>query len=317
MQIAESNAVFTQAVAYARTFLPQGKVANYIPELAKADASQLGICVVNQEGQLFAAGNFTTPFTMQSVGKVFALLMAQEIFGQEHVFTKVGMEPSGAGFSELTTLGEFSDKPSNPFINAGAIVLTSMLSSQVSFDEFLAFTRKLCRNPALAINERVYASETLHSDRNHSIAWELKRLNLLSNDLAESLDFYTKLCSVELTAADLARFGQLLANHGAVVGEASGDGVAAGERWLEAKHVTTALSLMFTCGLYNGTGSFAVQAGLPAKSGVGGGIVAVIPGKMGIGTFGPALDANGNSIGGMKILDFLSSKLGWHQFGPK
>ncbi len=307
MHPTEIQSIFTRAVTHARQFLPQGKVADYIPELAKADASHLGICVVDPAGQLFSSGDYEVPFTMQSIGKVFSLLMALEVFGQEKVFAKVGMEPSGAPFSELTTLGEFSQKPSNPFINAGAIVLTSLLASEVHFDDFLAFTRKLCQNPALAVNERVYASETLHSDRNHSITWELKRLKLLSSDVASALDFYTKLCSVELDAADLARFGHLLAMHGVS---------PSGERLLREDHVTMCLSLMFTCGLYDGSGAFAVQTGLPAKSGVGGGIVAVIPGKMGIGCFGPALDKNGNSIGGIHLLDHLSRALHWHQLGP-
>ncbi len=290
----------TTALEDAKLSLPRGRVADYIPELAWVDGNQLGICVVDLNGDIFAVGDSDVPFTIQSVGKVCALLMALENFGPDEVFNRIGMEPSGAPFSELTTLGEFPNQPSNPFINAGAIVLTSLLATRFSFEDFLAFVRNLCGNSQLQLNEAAFASEMAHSERNHSIAWELKRLKLLESGVDQSLEFYTRLCSIEVTARDLARFGLVLADFG--------------QNLVSPTHITSTLSLMFTCGLYDGTGGFAVRAGFPAKSGVGGGIVAAVPSRYGIGTFGPALDDNGNSIGGMRMLENLGRTLGWHQF---
>ncbi len=297
------NTSLNEALRQAGLDLANGKVASYIPELARADGSLLGLCLLDCEGRIYRAGDCDTSFTVQSVGKVFLLLAALERFGEQAVFERVGMEPSGAPFSELSTLGEFSEKPSNPFINAGAIVLASLASTVMTFEEFLDFVRGLCGNQTLQVNEAVYLSESAHSERNHSLAWELKRLKLLENDVQTSLDFYTRLCAIEASAADLARFGLLLARQG--------------EQLVSPLHVTTVLSLMFTCGLYNGSGAFATRSGVAAKSGVGGGIVAVVPGQFGIGTFGPALDRNGNSIGGLRLLEILSAEFGWHIFGPR
>lgn len=291
------------ALQLSRPLLSQGRLADYIPELAKANPDLLGLTILGTDGSAYQAGDCDKPFTIQSIAKVALLLKSLQLGGFAQVFSRVGMEPSGAPFSEFTTLGDFSDKPSNPFINSGAIVLSSFLAAQINFETFLEFLCQLCDNPHLQLDSAVYNSERRTSERNHSLAWELKRLKLLTADLDLSLDFYTKLCSIEVRPRDLANFGLCLARRGQD---------AAGQQLLRAEDVATTLSLMYTCGLYDGSGEFAVEAGIPAKSGVGGGILAVIPGQYGIASFGPALDRNGNSIGGINALKILSHTQGWH-----
>ncbi|HHV42850.1 MAG TPA: glutaminase A [Clostridiaceae bacterium] len=295
-----------RSIEQARPVLARGKVADYIPELSKVDPDLLGVTVVDLNGETISSGDTNVYFTLQSIEKVFALIFALELAGADRVFELVGMEPSGAPFSELSTLGEFSAKPSNPLINAGAIVVSSLLTTLISFDEFLAQVRVLCKNPAINCNEAVFASEYAHSERNHSLAWELKRLKLLVGDLDETLRFYTRSCAISVCAEDLARFASLLAGGGL--------DFSSGQRVISGNAVRIAEALMFTCGLYDGSGSFAVRVGIPAKSGVGGGIMAVVNHRVGIGAFGSSLDRNGNSIGATAILEYLSNKLGWHIF---
>ncbi|NLK02023.1 MAG: glutaminase A [Clostridiaceae bacterium] len=294
------------SVEQARPQLAQGKVADYIPELSKVNPTLLGASVLELGGQEYSAGDAEVYFTLQSIEKVFALIFALELVGEDRLFELVGMEPSGAPFSELTTLGEFSEKPSNPLINAGAIVVSSLLSTLMSFDDFLQRVRSFCHNPQISCNEEVYRSEYAHSERNHAIAWELKRLKLLVGDLDQSLRFYTRSCAINVCARDLARFAATMAN--------GGIDCTTGERVISTSAVRITESLMFTCGLYDGSGSFAVKVGIPAKSGVGGGIMAVVNHRLGIGAFGSALDRYGNSIGATAILEYLSSHCGWHTF---
>lgn len=305
-QTKDIQSILEEVLATSSKITGKGELATYIPELAKANPQDLGICLKTCKDESFTAGIYNKKFTIQSIAKVAALLLALKHCGSEKVFSIVGMEPSGAPFSEFTTLGDFSNKPSNPFINSGAIAISSLLATHCGFAEFLDFLRLLCKNPNLHVDESVFESEKATSERNHSLAWELKRLRLLTCDVQPSLEFYTRLCSVAVTAEDLAEFALVLAKHGENKEE---------EQILKKEDVTTTLSLMLSCGLYNGSGSFIVEAGLPVKSGVGGGIIAVVPGKAGIATFGPSLDHNGNSIGGIDILKQLSHKLGWHILG--
>lgn len=295
-----------QAVAEGRKVLKHGAVADYIPELRKADPAQLGVSLTDLSGVTYSSGDTDVPFTIQSIEKVFSLLYALETVGPDAVFSRVGMEPSGASFMELTTLSDFSDKPSNPLINAGAIVVSSLIAAETSFDAFHAYVKRLCSTDSLPVNQAVCESEWENSERNHSLAWELKRLRLLSADLETSLKFYTRSCSIEVTARKLARFAVLLAN--------GGKNPRTGEQVVGEDAVRITVTLLFTCGLYDGAGSFAVSTGLPAKSGVGGGIMAVAHRQLGIGTFGPALNGNGNSIGSLRALEYLTDRLNWHTF---
>ncbi len=294
------------AIELAKLEIPKGKPADYIPELARRDTSKLGIYIKSADDFEAYQGDVETRFTLQSIAKVFSLILALREFSEKEVFSKVAMEPSGAAFSELTTLSDFDEKPNNPFINAGAIVIASMLASKMSFAEYLEFIRRITNNDSIDVNEAVYRSETETNDRNRSLSWELNRLKLLRTTPDEALDFYTLTCSIEVTLKDLSEAGLILVNKGfdprtseAVINEAD---------------VITCLSLMFTCGLYDGTGNFAVNVGLPAKSGVGGGILAIKPNEYSIATYGAALDKNANSIAGIKLLSELSKDLGWHIF---
>lgn len=304
--MSEYQKILDQSIEHARPHLKSGKTADYIPELAKVDPELLGVTVVELGGREISSGNADFYFTLQSIEKVFALIFALDLVGEDTLFELVGMEPSGAPFSELATLGEFSEKPSNPLINAGAIAVSSLLTTLISFDDFLDKVRSLCKNPKISCNDSVYASEFAHSERNHSLAWELKRMKLLVGDLDESLRFYTRSCAINVCARDLAVFASTLAS--------GGIDCDTGERVISKSAVRIAKSLMFTCGLYDGSGEFAVRVGLPAKSGVGGGILAVVNHRLGIGAFGPSLDRNGNSIGSILILEYLSEKFGWHIF---
>lgn len=305
----EFQALLDHSVNEARSVLSRGELADYIPELRKADPDHLGIVLTDLEGHIYASGDSDQPFTIQSIVKVFALLYALEYLGPDIVFEKVGMEPSGASFMEMTTLSDFSNKPSNPLINAGAIVVASMISQDIEFQKFLQYISGLCASDGLKVNEAVFDSELNHSERNHALAWELKRLRLLTNNLEDSLWFYTRGCAVEMTARELSRFAVILANGGC--------DPLTGEQKISAEIVKIGLTLLFTCGLYNGTGEFAVRIGLPAKSGVGGGILAVSHQRFGIGAYGPSLDIYGNSIGAIKLLSELSAKLDWHTFAQK
>lgn len=302
----EFQALLDHSVKEARAVLPQGNVADYIPELRKANSDHLGIVLTDLEGYIYASGDSEQPFSIQSIVKVFALLYALEHVGPDIVFEKVGMEPSGASFMEMTTLSDFSNKPSNPLINAGALVVASMISQEIEFRKFLEYVSGLCASDGLKVNEAVFDSELNHSERNHALAWELKRLHLLTNTLEESLLFYTRGCAVEMTARELSRFAVVLAN--------GGYDPLTGEQKVDAEAVKITLTLLFTCGLYNGTGEFAVRIGLPAKSGIGGGILAASHQRFGIGAYGPSLDIYGNSIGATKVLSELSAKLDWHTF---
>ena len=294
----------------AKSVLKAGAVADYIPELAKSDKNKLGIFIKYlHNNDQFSYGDSSDKFTMQSISKVCSFLICQSEFSSKDIFTRVGFEPSGAPFSELTTLSDFGEKPNNPFINAGAIVICSMLASKLSFDDFRAYVAQLCDTDEIFVNEEIYKSESSSNSRNHSLAWELKRLGLLLTEPEGALDFYTLMCSLEVNLEQLASLAALLANNGV--------SIRSGEVIIPEEHVKTTLSLMFTCGLYDGTGSFAVHTGLPAKSGVGGGIIAVKQGEFGLATFGPALDKYGNSIGGIKLITALSQRLHWHIFSTK
>ncbi|MDO5016400.1 MAG: glutaminase A [Eubacteriales bacterium] len=311
-------AAIQQLLEEAAPYCEQGELASYIPELTKADPQHLGIYLVTSDGKAIGFGDYQVPFTIQSISKVASLLLALRLYSPEEVFSRVGMEPSGTPFSELSGFRDLADTPANPFINSGALAVASLLANKISFEEYRAFVAALCHKPQLIITESVYRSEMAHSERNHSLAWELKRMRLLSADVEETLDFYTKACSLSVTAQDLACFAAYLAGICQAQVDNSGSSPADQSQVdlsLDPEHQKICLSLMFTCGLYDGSGRFAVKAGLPAKSGVGGGILAILPGQAGIATFGPALDHNGNSIGGIKLLELLSEQNDWHCLG--
>ncbi len=301
--------ILDEAVCNGRQMTDLGKTASYIPELGKVNRDYLGVCVYTKDGKCHKSGDADVRFTIQSISKVISLAVALECCGFEEVFDRVGMEPSGDSFDSLVKLDLTSDYPSNPMINSGAIAIASHLVSKVSFEEMLTFTKRLCLDEEIILDEKVYHSEMSHISRNKAIAYLLESKGILVNGVEESLDFYVKMCSLSVTAASLAGFALVLAS----------DGVhpVSGERLLHSHVVQTVKTIMLTCGMYDGSGKFAVEVGVPSKSGVGGGILSVVDKRMGIGIFGPSLDEKGNSVAGQYILRELSAKMKLHMFASE
>ncbi|WP_284644426.1 glutaminase A [Paenibacillus silviterrae] len=293
-----------------RKHTEQGKVAAYIPELSKAPKDALGIYIVTADGQEIAAGDTGLRFTMQSISKVFTLILALMDRGEDAVFAKVGKEPSGDDFNSMLKLELVEPGiPFNPLINAGAITVSSLLpgsSVQDKTDRVLHFFRQLAGNPSLGMNQEVYRSESATGHRNRSLAFFLKDNGVITDDVEEVLDVYFRHCAIEVTCADLARMALVLAH----------DGVEpqTGRELIPRRYVQIAKTFMITCGMYNASGEFAIEVGLPAKSGVSGGILTIVPGRYGIGLVGPALNRKGNSIAGVKLLEKLSDALTWSIF---
>ncbi len=294
------------AMIYAKSSQNNGAVASYIPELSKANPCSLGVCVVANNKKMYTAGEYNTLFTMQSISKVVSLLMALEMLGEKKVFSLVGVEPTGDAFNSMIRLEAQTYIPFNPMINAGAIAVAGMLNNCYRFDNYLEFIGKLCGREDVHINETVYHSERATGMRNRAIAYFLANDGVLHNDVENIVDFYFKMCSVNVNCIDLARIGSVLANDGV--------DIFSGERLVQPQYATIVKTVMITCGLYDGSGTFATQVGIPSKSGVGGGIVSSVTANFGIGVYGPALDSKGNSTLGMRVLEYLSKELNLHSF---
>lgn len=296
-----------EAVDYARAFIHEGNVATYIPELAKGNPNHLGAYITTVTGEHYCAGDWQQEFTIQSISKTISLIMALQTAGYDKVFSKVGVEPTGDAFNSIVKLETKTLHPLNPMINAGAIATASCcVGQQDPFGEFLMLTRRLCGRDTIQLNEAVYLSEKKAGMRNRSMAYLMQSDNILECDAEVALDLYFRMCSVNVTAQDLANYALILANNGV--------DLKTGEQLVESWIVRIVKTLMVTCGMYDGSGEFAMKVGIPAKSGVGGGIVASVERKMGIAAFGPALDEKGNSIGAYRVLEYLSHHLGLHYF---
>ncbi|WP_294063817.1 glutaminase A [uncultured Fusobacterium sp.] len=281
-----------------------GTVANYIPELDKARKDALGIYIIDNEGNEYFSGDYDIKFTIQSISKIVALMLAILDNGEEYVFSKVGMEPTGDPFNSITKLETSGEKkPYNPLINAGAIAISSMIKGKDARDKFqrlLEFFRKISEDETLDVNYKIYCGESETGNRNRAMGYFLKGDGIIEGNVEDALDVYFKQCSIEVTAKTLARMGLFLANNGKL---------STGEEVINQRIATIVKTLMVTCGMYDSSGEFAVRAGIPSKSGVGGGILSVVPGKMGIGVYGPSLDKKGNSIAGVTLLEDLSKEL--------
>ncbi|URN94689.1 MAG: glutaminase A [Candidatus Pristimantibacillus lignocellulolyticus] len=280
-----------------------GKVASYIPELAKGNKDALAVHMLDAHGNEVSVGDVNTVFTLQSISKVFTLLLALMDNGEEIVFNKVGMEPTGDSFNSMLKLELVQPGiPFNPLINAGAIAISSLIqgdSQQHKLERVLHFFRKLAHNDSLQYNENVYQSELQSADLNRSMAYFLKDNGVLEHSVDEVLDVYFHHCSIDVTCKDLSRMALILAYNGT-------DPITR-EEIVPKRYVQIAKSFMVTCGMYNASGQFAIQVGLPAKSGVAGGILTLVQGSIGIGVIGPALNNKGNSIAGVDLLEKLSS----------
>ena len=301
--------ILEKAVNEGKKVTKTGKVATYIPELSKAHSEHIGACIKTVDGETYSAGDWHEPFTMQSISKTISLTLALQTAGYDKVFSKVGLEPTGDSFNSIVKLETKTAHPLNPMINAGAIATVSCIPGEDPFELYLDLARKVCLNNELSINLEVYLSEKRAGMRNRSMAYWMKSENIIEGDPEKALDLYFRMCSVNVTAEDLANWGMVLANDG--VDPISGERLA--ESWI----VRIVKTFMVTCGMYDGSGEFAIKVGIPSKSGVGGGILSAVEGRMGIGVFNPSLDLKGNSVGGMHLLEHLSKNMGLHYFAGK
>lgn len=297
----KSREIIRKAMEVARLEIPKGAVATYIPELGKMDPNRLGICLYPLVGEKICMGDYDTRFTMQSVSKILMLIVALELCGLKSVFKKVGAEPSGEAFNSLVELDLNNSKPYNPLINSGALAVCGMLLPEVSFQDMVRFAREICSDRDIVLNKDVYESEMRTCSRNRSIAYLLESKGIITTDVEDTLRFYTKMCSLNVTAESLANLGKKLANDGVCM--------LTGKRFMSSRTSRIVKTLMLTCGMYDGSGTFAIKVGIPSKSGVGGGLLSVSDKRAGIGVFGPALDAQGNSIAGIKLLREISNEL--------
>ena len=294
-----------EAVELGRSILGQGSVATYIPELAKADPSALAAAYCGMDGKTISAGDKGTEITIQSISKVASLGLALNICGEEMVFSKVGVEPSADPFNSIMRLEmRAPHRPQNPLINSGAILVLSLLpfsDSTERLEAVLDTMRRMSGNEGLRVNEAVAASEKDTSDRNRSLGYFLRSVEAMDGNVENILDSYFRQCAIECSVEDLAAMGATLA--------CGGVNPLTGEQVFPERTAMILRALMMTCGLYDGSGDFAVRVGFPAKSGVGGGIMGSVPARAGVAVVGPALDKRGNSIGGVRTLEMLSESL--------
>ncbi len=286
-----------------------GKNADYIPYLASVPSNLFAVVIVTTNGQIYKAGDVDYDFSIQSCSKVFTLAQVLQESGTDEVYNKIGVEPTGMPFNSVTALGMHNNKAVNPLVNAGAIACVSMIkasSPEERWNKILDYQSKFA-GTNLSLIQDVYKSESDTNFRNRGIAWILYNNNNLFCDPPEAVDVYTKECSIGVSAKELAVMGATLAN----------DGVnpITGERCLDAKLVPRVLAVMMMAGFYDESGAWAYRAGLPAKTGVGGGIVAVVPGKMAIVAFSPPVNEAGNSVRSMEAIDYIVSQLDLNLFG--
>ena len=289
---------------------PNGKNADYIPYLAQVPSNLFGIAIVTTDNQVLSLGDVKYSFSIQSISKVFTLALAMEELGADKVFAKVGSEPTGRPFNSPSAVVDMPSHTGNPFVNAGAIATTSLISGRDENDKWnkiLAFYSKAA-GENLSLIDEVYKSEAATNTGNKALSMLLAKYERIYADPFESVDIYTKQCSVGVNAVQLARMGATLANNGI--------NPATGEQVIKPESIPHILSAMMMAGLYDGSGGWAWHVGLPAKSGVGGGIVAVAPGKGAIAVFAPPLDEAGNSVKAQEVIDYVTEKLNYNLYSP-
>lgn len=298
------NTLLSRIVRDCAPHTARGHVATYIPELAKVAPDKLGIYISSPDGD-YSAGDCAAPFTMQSVVKPLILLLALMDSGIDTVRALVGVEATGKPFDTFN----YSDQALtgahiNPMINTGAIALCTLIRGRdygERFDRLLELVRTLADNPNLEVDQAVFRSEQLTGNKNRALAYLLTAYGMISDPVNEILDCYFKACSITVTCRDLAKIAHIFALRGIHP--------ITGERLFPAQYAKYVTATMATCGMYDGSGEFALEVGFPAKSGVGGGILGVIPRSMGIGVYAPALDRHGNSVAGVQALAQLSREL--------
>jgi glutaminase len=287
--------------------LAEGAVADYIPELAHVDPDRFGICIATRDGFVYEVGDSRQPFTIQSISKPLTYGLALEQHGEDAVLAKIGVEASGDAFNAIS-LRPHTGAPLNPLINAGAIAACGLVPGATvgqKTDSILDAYSRYAGRP-LDVDETVYASESRTGHRNRAIGWMLRNFSILAEDPTPTLEAYFRQCAIRVTCRDLALIGATLANGGV--------NPVTGIRAIAEEYVQDVLSVMATCGMYDYSGEWLYRTGLPAKSGVGGGILAVQPGRIGIGVYSPRLDAQGNSVRGIAVCRELAADLGLHLF---
>ncbi len=284
-----------------------GHIADYIPELATANPQHFGMSFCAVDGTVVETGDFQQPFTIQSVSKPFVFGMALEEHGVDQVLSKVGVEPTGEAFNSIV-LDEASNRPFNPMVNAGAIATADLIPGKdypERVKKLLVTFSNYCGRP-VHVDNAVFMSERLTGHRNRAMAHLMRNFGMVGDRFEDSLELYFQQCSIVVTAHDLAVMGATLARGGV--------NPLTNARAISSGNVKYLLSAMLTCGMYDFAGEWAFRVGLPAKSGVAGGIVAVIPGVGGIGLYSPLLDGKGNSIRGVEACLELSRRFGLHAF---
>jgi glutaminase len=289
----------------------QGRIADYIPELARVDPKKLGIAITNLDGKTVSAGDADEPFSIQSISKVFALTLALGKVG-DNLWKRVGREPSGSSFNSIVQLEVESGLPRNPFINAGAIVLADIILAghqpREAIGELLRFARVTANDNSIRIDPAVASSEQKTGFRNFALANFMRSYGNLQNPVESTLGVYFHQCAIEMSCRQLAQAGTFLAN--------SGRDLHTGHSIVSCERARRINALMLTCGHYDGSGDFAFRVGFPGKSGVGGGILAIVPGRASIAVWSPGLNARGNSLAGTRALELIAQKTGWSVFGP-
>jgi len=287
-----------------------GKNADYIPYLAKVDSKLFGIAVVTTDNQVLTLGDVDYSFSIQSISKVFTLALAMKELGPNKVFEKIGSEPTGRAFNSPLAVVDMPTHTGNPLVNAGAIATTSLVSgrdAEEKWNKILDFYGKAAGDKLVLIDE-VYKSEAATNTGNKALSMLLAKYDRIYADPFESVDIYTKQCSVGVNAVQLARMGATLANNGV--------NPATGVQVIKREDIPHILSSMTVAGLYDGSGGWAWHVGLPAKSGVGGGIVAIAPGKGAIAVFAPPLDEAGNSVKAQEVIEYVAQKLNYNLYSP-
>ena len=294
------QAILNDIYQKATQTVDKGSVASYIPELAHVDKNNFGVHLRTSEGKEFGVGNYKVPFSIQSISKVLALAKAVSFEGNQ-VWNRVDVEPSGNPFNHLSLLELENGIPRNPLINSGAIVISDILITHLKNpkEDFLQFIRALANDDSICYNEQVATSEKLTGYKNYAAANLLKSFNNLKNDVEDVLDFYFYQCSLEMSCEQLSKVFFLFANKGKCLLNKSHLSKT------QAKRIN---AIMLTCGFYDEAGEFAFEVGLPGKSGVGGGIVALLPDHFVITTWSPGLNKKGNSLLGMHALERFTTK---------
>jgi glutaminase len=291
--------------------LTEGKNADYIPALAKVPSNYFGIALVTPQGKVSTAGDIEPKFSIQSISKVFTMAQVLQESGEAAIENGVGVDATGAVFNSIVAVEQYKGKEMNPLVNPGAIATMGMVkgaNANEVWNKVIKIHSDFAGRP-LTVDEEVYKSEAATNQRNRAIGMLMSAYERFPGDPAQATDLYTRACSIAVNAKDLGVMAATLAN--------GGKNPVTGKQVIEARHIPGILAVMATAGLYDDSGKWLFHTGLPGKSGVGGGLIAVSPGKFGIGTFAPPLDAAGNSVRGQRAIAAISDKLGGNPYAPR